>query len=646
MKKSPFASNSINKVKQRFAEVVSNNCATPNGNLSDGDGYNYYKVRQVYPEFFQNPRACLTSLGSLVKQDRQFLLFMLSYSFGFSKNMMQFIKENNSTVFNNTLNVATLYFQVVGPKNAEPKEVDFTPTPEDLAILTNGTLANVLNYQIEYVSDIITLSMYYDLYRRFQGIVEDCFVENFIGIVSTGKTIMVNKSIEDIIAAIMGNATLNLEPSDSSQKFANINNYANKLHSSFNSLLNIFESNLSNNVTMINQNITNKQFLESVPTNQFIINFTTFKQKLAADVYPNAYEGFKDAIGNANLESTYLYFCMLSVLYGHAVGRFFMQIAVDMENKSSDYFNNDGTLKSVNNTDIEQLLISNFTGTNGIVNVYEKYASNTLQYMNYLNNYLLGLINTNANKSSLLDLLGLPSGATTEQIINTIYIKLIYQVRQLCNTYIVTTEKCTLSNDPIELYDFPYDFTTFFESINNKLVVLRKRISVDIIRGVIAKTVGKRNSTTTIQGMEGFIRISKSRFGAESQLPQQEIEALYAYYLVQLLDKVVNNKTDVSGITTLVSKINSSSSNLNYNTILSSINSAIIATGNTTIPLLTVSSITSPPMSAVAVGDAGRSGRSGSSGTLTNMLMYSVLAIFVLIVLILIFNYLKKKKYL
>ena len=335
---------------------------------------------------------------------------------------------------------------------------------------------------------------------------------------------------------------------------------------------------------------------------------------------------------------------MLSVLYSHAVGRLFMEIVADMENKSSDYFNNDRTLKSVNNTNIEQILISNFVETNGIINVYEKYASNTVQYMNYLNNYLLGLINTNANKSSLLDLLGLLSGATTEQVINTIYIKLIYQVKQLCNTYIVTTDTCTLSNDPIEIYDFPYDFTTFLDSLNNKLDVLRKRISADIIRGVIAKSIG---TTSTPQGTEGFRRISKSRFGAEYQLPQQAIEALSAYYLVQLLDKVINSKGDITGITALVSKINASSvtSNSTYNTMISTINSGISAIGNS-IPLLTVSSITSPPMSAVAVGDAGSSGSSGSSGTLTNMLMYSVLAIFVLIVLILIFNYLKKKKYL
>jgi len=141
--------------------------------------------------------------------------------------------------------------------------------------------------------------------------------------------------------------------------------------------------------------------------------------------------------------------------------------------------------------------------------------------------------------------------------------------------------------------------------------------------------------------VEGFRRISKSRFGAVN-MSQEAIDTLYAFNLVQLLDKVVNNKSDISGISALVSKINTSSvsSNLNYNTILSSINSGISAIGNNAIPLLTVSSITSPPMSAVAVGDA------GSSGTLTNMLMYSVLAIFVLIVLILIFNYLKKKKYL
>jgi hypothetical protein len=330
-------------------------CPIPNGDLTDG--YNYYQVNQVYPTFFQNPRACLGSIGPLVKRDPQFLLYMLSYSFGFSKNMMVFIRQNNESVFQATLKIATLYFQIVGSKNATPP-VEFKPTDQELAIITDGTLKSVLQYRVEYVSDLITLSMYYDLYRRFQGIIEDCLIEKYkpSGIVSTGKTKDVNKSIQDIISAIMGNATLNLGTSDLGKKFSAISEYSKKMHDTFNGLLNIFKTNLKNNVKTINSNLTNKQFMESVATDQLTIDFANFKVKLASDVYPNAYEAFKDTISNANIESTYLYFCMLSVLYSHATGNMFMDILKDIDENVSLYFNFDGTFKTGNNMTIQQVM--------------------------------------------------------------------------------------------------------------------------------------------------------------------------------------------------------------------------------------------------------------------------------------------------
>jgi len=206
-----------------------------------------------------------------------------------------------------------------------------------------------------------------------------------------------------------------------------------------------------------------------------------------------------------------------------------------------------------------------------------------------------------------------------------------------------------LSNDPLEIYDFPYDFNTFLTSLNNKLAFLKTKISADVIRGVIASSVGKMGTP----GTEGFRRISKSRFGEDNMVSQESIDTQYAFNLVLLKDKLSQQNPVVADIIALVNQINTAdvSSKLNYNIVLSGLNATISRKGLTGVPLLNISATatTSPLIAAGATATTRPliyAGGAGSSGDLVKVLMYSVLAIFVLIVLIFIFNYLKKKKYL
>jgi hypothetical protein len=639
----------VANINNIFSDVLTTNCKSKNGTLSEGDGYNYYKVHQVYSEFFKHPLMCLSSLGTLVQDDPQFLLYMLSYSFGFSKNMLEFIRLNNPGVYTATLDIAISYFKVVGPILSSRQSAS-----ESISI-NQANLKTVLDYEIQYMADPLTISIYYDLYRRFQGIVEDRF--SGLKLITTsivGYTTKVNGTIQGVIESLMGNTVLDLSSShytsNLNAKITKIYSYNKTMTEVFNSLLHIFDTDLNKSLIDMNKNIGNKRFLENVAEDQLIMDFSDFAVKMAKDEYQSTYDMFSDTIKNANMESTFFYFAMLGVLHSHALGRMLIQILDDIKRDPSDYFNSDGTVKSVNGTDISKVLDDVFVKSGGMVKIYKRGSAGMIKYMNYLNNYLLGMISTNANTGTLLRILSLPNTATIEDIYNTIYIKLVYQVRQLCNTYIVTTPDITLGNDPLEIYDFPYDFRTFLASVRNKKNLLKTISNVQNMEALLnmAKSGMVRTSTTPARiSASTFGRISKSRFGeVDDENVQDSDDATYSNNLILLERKLNKVSPDVESIRTLVTETNNITSQplYSYGIILSHINTLIeklndgITDSNLKIQLLSNRDtaapdpvLTAPTVVAVKQDN--------------NLSLYLLILLIVLIGLFILINFMNKKKY-
>jgi len=496
-----------------------------NGTLSDGDGYDYYKVHQVYTGFFKNSELCLKSLGTLVERDRQFLLFILSYFNGFSKEFMEYIEKDNNTVYENLLKIAIIYIKTYAPTRAY-KNASFTllPSSETLA-LTDGSLQSVLDYDITPGSSIIVLGMYKSVLNKFQERVEECLLRDYklVGVTSKNRTSQIRTDRENQIKKITGDITLDLTSHDSTTKLTNIYNYRNSVFNAFNNILSLFNTNtqdilntLSNDQTSVQ---TKKNYIESLATTQLNIDLGRFNERLGgSNAYKSASEMYIDIITNGNIQTSFFYFCLINVIYYDAIGSIFIKLNNDLMENGSDYFNSDGTPKSIiingETITLKSMFLSLYSG---IINLFQNYYNKLIKYMSYLSIYLLGIQTTGADTTTITNLLSLPSGYALEKIRNNIYIKLIKQIQIISYSSGSTGESCGLSVDPFEMYDFAYDFDSYLKYLENALYSLQTQYSPEIFSNYLDLVVeGIRTNSNNIpkkkNSQNNFIIIIKSNF--------------------------------------------------------------------------------------------------------------------------------------
>jgi hypothetical protein len=650
----------INNLTRLFHSLIPGECMFKNDTLLDG--YNYYQVYQVYTGFFTHRQLCLFSLGDHVEKDRQFLLFILSYFFGFSKELMEYIKKDNETVYNNLLKIATLYIKTYAPRRAY-KGIFVNQKQPDISALTDGSFESVLNYDI---AGNVMLGFYSSILKGFQSCMEDSLLNTYKPQNITSKNIssQISEKTNGIINSIIGNTTLDLTSTDSTTKLTNIYNYKTTVFNAFNNLLNIFNTENSNNITNIISNRENKDYLENLATTQFNIEF------LLNRTTQRSYNSYSDVVidifTNGNIETSILFFCKINAICFIAVQNILGPLILDISTNISDYVNNDGTFKStIFNRETITLKNTIISLIRYIVDLYKNYYSKLIDYMNYLNNYILGIQLTGAKTTTIIELLSLPSNSNIDVIRDNIYIKLIQQVQTMCNTSVLVggIETGKISTDPFELYDFPHDFNSFTKSLENKLDLLRNMFSEDFYNNYFDNLKGFNNNTTNTgtkdtpkqtasnvgnmykisdditskQGFSNFRKISKSKFGVDS-LTTSVNDSKYSYNLSLLLTKLYGNSPDVASIRTLVNETNnlSVSSKYDYSSIISNINTKIgnLNANNNTLAIELL-------RTTIPASTAGTAGTTGTTGT-NNLTMY-LIPLVVLIGLIILFYLMSKK---
>jgi len=227
-------------------------------------------------------------------------------------------------------------------------------------------------------------------------------------------------------------------------------------------------------------------------------------------------------------------------------------------------------------TNIDILLENLING--GISHVLRIYYSTSIDYLNYMNNYLLGVKLTHASMDELTSGLSMPANSTFEKIRNSMHTIFIHVTQQQANAYSLITPVNALSFDTTDVFDFPHDFDSLVASLKNKLILAESfPISTKYLIDMIYEYTNDGNNTDRFKNISRFLRTSKSSFGIDS-IEKSTNDATYSHNLVSLTHELsVVSRPNIAKIKQLVTKINTTkdTSELDYITVLQSNNTKI-----------------------------------------------------------------------
>ena len=627
----------LEAIKGKFDNIIpdAGKCG-PIGTLTNG--YDVREVRQVYKNFFVNPQLCLFYLGTLVENDQQFLFYILESLLGISKPMLDYLRDSDNAVYGSLLKIATLYIKTVSGQFVYETNAKIVVTAEQKRILTDGTLDIFLNKIIDVSEEPMILAYYSDVLSRFQSLVEDCFVETYKIEKKWNKTLEHSKTIIDVYKKVIVVAELNITSTNLRDKITRIINHKKSLFDKFDSLISIFNNELSAKLTELNRNKRNRDYIQNLAASQFYVidNAREIQREMGASFDFNSL--FVRALGSGNLQVGYYVFCILIQLYISSVYDMLIDMYADMATKEYLYYNSDGspiivTLMNGETTNIDSLLKSIIESVGS--HIYGIYFSISSKYLNYINNYLLGLKRTGANRSAITALLSLPEDAKFSHIRDNMYVSLVHRAQQMSNAYMLMAQTCSLSADPAELYDFPHDFKSLTNSFKNKYEIIISPSTPLFALTTVNQFARNGNNIDTFRNISRFS--SKSNFG-EDEFTASLNNALYSHELTSLEDQLSSASPDITTIRALVAMINATTdtSGVDYTNDINNI--------NTKIGLLNTASVGVPDIGLLGVPDATTDTTATPSTSDNNLTMY-LIPLVILIGLIILFYLMNKKKY-
>jgi hypothetical protein len=634
----------LNMIKGKFDEIIPKigKCG-PNGTLTNG--YDINEVRTVYKDFFTHPQLCLFSLGALVENDPQFLLFILDSLFGISKPMLEYLRLSDKAVYDSFLQVAVLYIQTVSGNFPYQGNSSAPITVEQKGILYDGTLNVFLNKIIDIKEEPMILGFYSDILSRFQSLVEDCFVTTYKIDKKWNKTIEHSKTIIDLYKKVALIDAINITTTDLKSIFTNILNYKNAIFSKFDILVNIFRTNLNDKLTELFRNKGNINYINKTARSQFFwLNTARSIQKEMASKPIDYNNLFVRSLGSENLQLAYTLFCILISLYLSSVYQMIGDVVTDAYTRKYLYYNSDGSpiQTTIDGTSMDiELLLKNIVGST-MSHIYTIYYSSTVDYLNYINNYLLGIYSNGAENQSIASLLGLPADARLGVIRDNMYVALVHRSMYMGNAYMLVAQSCTLSTDPAELYDFPHNFETFVTSMQNKLAITQ---AASIPLFIVTLENQFDNHGNSAAGFRNISRFSsKSNFG-EDEFSTSINNATYSGNLTSLADELSKNSPVLTTIRKLVADINNSTgtSESDYTIEIFDINTKIGILNAGNIDSLKIDLIMVPGGTTSTTFPTSTAFPTSTPST-NNMSMY-LIALVILIGLIIIFYLMSKKKY-
>ena len=632
-------------IKGKFDQIIpdAGKCGPIGPPLTNG--YDVREVRKVYKNFFVNPQLCLFYLGTLVANDQQFLFYILESLMGISKPMLDYLQASDNEFYKSLLKVAVLYIKTTSGNFVYGSNSKVDVTPQELVILTDGTLDTLLNKIIDVSDDPLILAYYSDVLSRFQSLVEDCFLKTYPNIYTAdkkrNKTLEHSKTILDTYKKVILIAELNITTSSLRDKLTRIINHKNSLLDKFDSLISKFNNQLSTKSTELNRNKRNRDYIQNLAKSQFYVidNVLKLQRELGASFDFNRL--FVRTLGSGNLQVGYYVFCILIQLYLSGVYDMIGDIYADMSTKQYLYYNSDNSPIIITvdgkSTDIETLIKSIVSDTTS--HIYGIYYSISSKYLNYINNYLLGLKRTGANRDSITSLLSLPADAKLAQIRDNMYVSLVHRAQQMSNAYMLMAQTCSLSADPAELYDFPHNFKSLTNSFKNKYEVAQASSTTLFLLTTENQFAANGNS-----GFRNISRFSnKSNFG-EDEFTASLNNALYSHELTELEDQLSSTSPDIPTIRALVAMINGTTdtSGMDYTDIINNI--------NTKIGLLNTVSIGLPDIGLIGAttdttDTTDTTATQATPSTSDNNLTMYLIPLVILIGLIILFYLMNKKKY-